>query len=382
MNHILIIAYNRIDYLDRLLTSLRNQKSYTSDYKLWFVIDYSEIQSEIIESIKSSNLEFEFEIIVRDVNYGLKKNVIESVTEIFEKIDSQQLIYLEDDLVLSSYTFNYIEAVHRAKLDIDRLFGISLYAQTKNEWNGFYLNFTNYHPFFAATLPSSLGCIFFREKWSLFRNTLDAQYRYVMPMNNQDDLPLGSWSDTNSWKKELLKFCVVQDLFTLYPKVSCVAHMGNVGTNVSKVSNALFNSTMLYTPCNFEDIDMEKIDFLDIYFEYNPSFFKDTIDSDYTQNVVVDLYGLKKIKNLDSYYLTSKKCKNSKMSFGFEYGFLPSNILEGVVGNYFSLARGRDIVSKDAPFTEFFEANFSPNFKRNITAYILLTLFKKARKKW
>ena len=153
MKHVLIIAYNRIDYLNRLIRSLRNQKSYTSDYKLWFVIDYSEIQSEIIECITNSNLEFEFEIIARDVNYGLKKNVIESVTEIFEKIDSQQLIYLEDDLVLSPYTFNYIEAVHRAKLDLDRLFGISLYAQTKNEWNGFYLNFTNYISFFAAILP-------------------------------------------------------------------------------------------------------------------------------------------------------------------------------------------------------------------------------------
>jgi len=103
MKHVLIIAYNRIDYLNRLIRSLRNQKSYTSDYKLWFVIDYSEIQSEIIECIKNSNLAFEFEIIARDVNYGLKKNVIESVTEIFEKIDSQQLIYLEDDLVLSPF---------------------------------------------------------------------------------------------------------------------------------------------------------------------------------------------------------------------------------------------------------------------------------------
>jgi hypothetical protein len=380
MKHVLIIAYNRIDYLNRLIRSLRNQKSYTSDYKLWFVIDYSEIQSEIIECITNSNLEFEFEIIARDVNYGLKKNVIESVTEIFEKIDSQQLIYLEDDLVLSPYTFNYIEAVHRAKLDLDRLFGISLYAQTKNEWNGFYLNFTNYNSFFAAILPASLGSIFFKNKWSLFRNALDATYGYALPEDSNHELPLLSWSNTNSWKKELLKFCVVQDLFTLYPKVSCVAHMGNAGTNVNISSNAFFNSTMLYTPCDFEDIDMEKIDFLDIFFEYNPIFFKDVIDSADIKNVVVDLYGLKKIKNLDSYYLTSKKCKNSKMSFGFEYGFLPSNILEKLDGNYFSLARGRDIVNKQAPFTEFFEANFSPNFKRNITAYILLTLFKKARK--
>ena len=380
MTHILIIAYNRKDYLDGLLKSLRNQKSYTSVYKLWFVIDYSETQAEIIACIKNNNLVFEYEIIAREVNYGLKKNVIESVTEIFNKIDSQQLIYLEDDLVLSRYTFNFLEAVDRTKFGLDRLFGISLYAQTKNEWNGFHLNFTNYNPFFAASLPASWGCIFFRDKWSLFHNTLDAKYGYALPKDSEHELPLLSWSDTNSWKKELLKFCVVQDLFTLYPKVSCVAHMGNAGTNVNIRSNAFFNSTMLYAPCDFEDIDIKEIDFLDIFFEYNPSFFKDVIDSADIQNVVVDLYGLKKIKNLDSYYLTSKKCKNSKMSFGFEYGFLPSNILEKLDGNYFSLARGRDIVSKDAPFTEFFEANFSPNFKRNITAYILLTLFKKARK--
>ena len=378
MKHVLIIAYNRIDYLNRLIKSLRNQKSYASDYKLWFVIDYSEIQSEIIACIKNNNLVFEYEIIAREVNYGLKKNVIESVTEIFNKIDSQQLIYLEDDLVLSRYTFNFLEAVDRAKLGLDRLFGISLYAQTKNEWNGFHLNFTNYNPFFAASLPASWGCIFFRDKWSSFHNTLDAKYGYALPKDSEHELPLLSWSDTNSWKKELLKFCVVQELFTLYPKVSCVAHMGNAGTNVNINSNAFFNSTMLYAPCDFEEIDIKEIDFLDIFFEYNPSFFKDVIDSADIQNVVVDLYGLKKIKNLDSYYLTSKKCKNSKMSFGFEYGFLPSNILECVVGNYFSLTRGRDIVSKQAPFTEFFEANFSPNFKRKLVKYLLFKLFKKS----
>ena len=378
MKHVLIIAYNRIDYLNRLIKSLRNQKSYASDYKLWFVIDYSEIQSEIIACIKNNNLVFEYEIIAREVNYGLKKNVIESVTEIFNKIDSQQLIYLEDDLVLSRYTFNFLEAVDRTKFGLDRLFGISLYAQTKNEWNGFHLNFTNYNPFFAASLPASWGCIFFRDKWSSFHNTLDAKYGYALPKDSEHELPLLSWSDTNSWKKELLKFCVVQELFTLYPKVSCVAHMGNAGTNVNINSNAFFNSTMLYAPCDFEEIDIKEIDFLDIFFEYNPSFFKDVIDSADIQNVVVDLYGLKKIKNLDSYYLTSKKCKNSKMSFGFEYGFLPSNILECVVGNYFSLTRGRDIVSKQAPFTEFFEANFSPNFKRKLVKYLLFKLFKKS----
>jgi len=108
---VLIFAYNRPDHFLNLMNSLQNNENASkSDIYIFIdgVNDDSHIESnrKVIE-IAEKDWEFEsVQITKRNINIGLKENIISGITEIID--EHKKVIVLEDDLILSKYFLNFM----------------------------------------------------------------------------------------------------------------------------------------------------------------------------------------------------------------------------------------------------------------------------------
>ena len=108
-NPIAIFCYNRPFKTKRLLNSILSSKS-IGDRKVYIFHDFENRQSPewletrtVIEEKKAENIE----IIYRETNYGLAKNITIGLKKIFESHET--CIVFEDDLILSPYIIDYFD---------------------------------------------------------------------------------------------------------------------------------------------------------------------------------------------------------------------------------------------------------------------------------
>lgn len=96
---IIIFAYNRPKYLKRMLESYKNAWAIAAD--TYAFIDYSNRQSEIMGLLTDAKID---RIICRTIKYGLRKNILSGISEIFDK-GYDAVIVLEDDLLIKQGFF-------------------------------------------------------------------------------------------------------------------------------------------------------------------------------------------------------------------------------------------------------------------------------------
>ena len=123
---IVIFAYNRPNHLLKLLTSL--QKNEIIDKTdVFFYIDKAKDSTTVSknnEVIEIVNRQWNFRnksIVIRENNYGLKKNILNGVSEVINKYGN--VIVLEDDLIVSK---NYLEFMNKA---------LDKYKDTEDVWH-------------------------------------------------------------------------------------------------------------------------------------------------------------------------------------------------------------------------------------------------------
>lgn len=380
---VVIPVYNRIEHIQGLLESILQQE-YNSPAELHIYIDYSEKQKEVENKILSIPLPYNMRILIttRSIQYGLKKNIIKSVTETFNESKCTNLILLEDDLYLSPYAFSYAQEMVNLTDFTQNIFGISLYYQHKNEWNSFALNLSNKTKLFKIQLPSSLGSVLHKSQWAAFLDTLDTDLSYTLNID-KNKLPkqVNGWNDSSSWKKELVKHCLQKNLYYVYPKTSYCLHLGENGTHVKGQPNAKRNSNFCNYELNYVLSDISDGEQLDLFFEHLPDHFSSVISPEVAQNVTIDLYGEKDIKTLKKYVLTSKKSKNSILSFGLNMSNLALNIQPWNKGDFFNLCLSKDITSQNTRFKELFEAHYADGNRRNLFFYLIGEFSKKLKRR-
>lgn len=382
--NIIIPCYKRSNELINLIGALKVQTNYSIRFKVWFFIDYSMKQSDIEELIiRNVKDDFDKEIVKRSKPYGLKSNIINSVSEVFKSVQSNHVVLLEDDLLLSSSTLNYIEKC--IDFNISRhseIFGISLYSPSKNPWNDIRVIHDSLEGFFLFQVPSSWGTLLFRDRWFEFIQKLNIKLELKTPVAAElIPSPVYSWKRENSWKVELIHYLIYKNEYFLYPTISFTAHLSYNGTNVnSDERNTNFNSTLSkeYSRYFFETFNIEKLTRYDSFFEVLPESFHEMFDKSITENLVVDLYGLKHIDENSKYCITSKKVKNSIGTFGFELEQPIKNIEHDIKGDFFKLAKSEDVTGKLSSFNNaFFQANYSNKGRKSLLKYVLYEFWKK-----
>jgi len=329
---IIVITYNRLDSLKRLLNSLQNA-IYPECIPLIISVDKSD--TSLVEEFSNNFIWNHGEKIVdkHQHNMGLKAHIL-SLGKWFAKYDS--LIILEDDLEVSPAFFYYCsETISQYQINSD-IAGVSLYS--------FSVNYINHMPFTPAyngydvymmNCAMSWGQIWFKEQWNDFINWYtkheDFSYTPDIPHN------LFNWGK-NSWLKYHTRYCIETNKYFVYPYFSFVTNNSDIGTHNSAQDGNLFQvirasqyNGKLRLPLTIEDSVV-----YDGFFERkNIIKYLDLPDNE----TCIDLNATKYLEPW-RYVLTTRKL-NYKIikTFGLKYKPIEDNVI------YYS--RGDDIFLYD-----------------------------------
>jgi hypothetical protein len=236
---VLIFCYNRSFGLSRLLDSIRkSQNSNACQYH--FYIDGKRSESDSLEQDKITreinsfiNEGYSSRVVMREYNYGLSRNIISGVTEVFEF--SNQLIVLEDDLIVGKYFFNFMSKSLDYYKDCSQIFSI----------NGFSLDVSNLdlnEEVYVSPRFFSWGWATWKSRWTLIDWDLE-NWSEVLSTKNDFDRTCGSdcYKMLNRWRNGkndswAIRFAFQQFRsagFSLTPKFSLIMNVGfdNSGEN-------------------------------------------------------------------------------------------------------------------------------------------------------
>jgi len=168
LSPITIFGYDRPEHLNNLLESLVKNKE-SQDSTVYFYIDGKSNTTNIEnyqKTIAVVEKDWGFKdkkVIIRDKNFGCRKNIIEGVSEVL-KIHKKTII-LEDDLVLSE---NFLDYMNNC---------LEIYKNKKNIWH---INGYSHPKIFYSKSTTALsytmypwGWATWEDRWNIF---IDGQY--------------------------------------------------------------------------------------------------------------------------------------------------------------------------------------------------------------
>ena len=294
---IIIFTYNRIDHLDTLIRSLKKNSLFINSKVIVFSDGpKDEIDKKKIEKIriflKKTLQQHKPEIIERDVNLGLSRNVIGGITQAFKTYD--QLIILEDDLEVSPFFLNYMNDALNMYKNVDSVASISGYMYPIEP-----SKFSN--DFFFLNLIESWGWGTWKRAWKKFEIDSSKLLKEIDTRELVNDFNLSSGISyykmlkdnikgaNDSWAIRWYASTFLKNMNTLFPNKSFVRNSGmdNSGENC--------NYTSVYdTSINLEYKNIKKIDSFELVSDrlVVKSFFQKVKYKRYIETII------NKIKNL------------------------------------------------------------------------------------
>lgn len=325
---IIVIAYNRVESLKRILHSLQKARYDDAPVRLLISIDKSD-NDEISRIAQDFLWEHGEKIVeIHAEHLGLHKHVIQcgNFTERFGNI-----IMLEDDLYVSPNFYWYTKNALSFYQSDKRIAGISLYSMRVNE--------TARRPFeplksngdtFFMQLASSWGQAWNFVQWQDFKKW------YIQNastnINENSNLPSNiiSWPES-SWKKYFMKYLVEKNKYIVYPYLSYTTNFGDKGTHFTE------NTDIFQVPLDMSDAPIfqfcrleESNSVYDIFYE-NINLYKAL--KKLPEQLTIDLFGTKKTNAFKRYVLTSQFL-NYKLIQSFNSALRPHelNIMENLHG--------------------------------------------------
>lgn len=224
---ICLIAYNRINSLKRLLSSLDNAV-YSCPVKLYISVDKSD-DSTIEEFAKEYQWKYgEKEVILHKENLGLRKHVI-SCGDILQKHDA--LVVLEDDIFVAPGFMLFAQTAVDEFVGRKDIAGISLYS--------FFINYHSCQPFIPIKENSdvylmqnaqSWGQVWMKDQWEDFKRWYDKNSEDFGQMSHLPKSICG-WSN-KSWLKYHTRYCIENNKYFVYPYTSYTTCFSDVGEHI------------------------------------------------------------------------------------------------------------------------------------------------------
>ncbi len=312
---IVVVAFNRVHSLSRLLNSLITSKL-EADTRLIISIDYSGDNS-VENYAEAFDWSFGEKIVVtHKKNLGLRKHVLQC-GDLSQKYGS--IILLEDDLVVSPMFYQYTKKALNHYEENDAVGGISLYnhkynVNAKQTFEPLIDGYDNYWLQFA----SSWGQAWTAKQWQLFREWYGST---AVALLDSDAIPQNvvNWPES-SWLKYYIKYLVVTNRYFIYPRESLTTNFSDLGTHVTK-RDYTYQVSLSLSKQNFNFSTLTESNAIyDVFFEIEPAIIKKFNKALASIDFEVDLYGTKKISNINrEFTLSSKKfIGNSILSFSRE----------------------------------------------------------------
>lgn len=298
---IVVVTYNRLASLNRLLSFLSNAVFDSSDINLVISIDYqsSDMHDEVVKI--SNDFDWKYgakKIIEHKNNLGLREHVL-SCGDLSEKYGA--VIVLEDDIVVSPYFYNYaVQALSVYDKD-PNIAGISLYGY---EWtqvaSRLFCPAQNGSDVYFVQNAQSWGQLWSYRMWREFREWYRTHKNVEIDKNIPDNVR--NWS-AKSWLKYHIWYCVDKNKYFVCPYVSLSTNYSDLGEHLKGDSTNFQVPILTGKRINYV-IPPFNIDSLkyDVFFErQNLGVFLGIEENE----LCVDLYGKKKNREKKRYWLTS-----------------------------------------------------------------------------
>ena len=249
---LIVIGYNRLTSLIRLLNSLQQASYPTNDVPLVISIDCSG-NEQLYDFVR----QFQWKhgdkyVIIQNIRLGLKEHIFQcaGLSKHFKAI-----VLLEDDLFVSPFFYNYINlSVDQYGYD-DNIAGIALYT---NEYNGYvnlpYRILQNGSDVVAMQSTCTWGECFTEKMWNNFRTWLqdwDQDFESV-------DMPeiIKNWD--RAWSKYYDAYLVLNNKYFIYPHISVATNFGDAGEH-SNVSVTCTQVNLLLGNKKYNFFDFKKL---------------------------------------------------------------------------------------------------------------------------
>ena len=367
---VVVVGYNRLKSMTRLLTSLKQAEYPITDVPLVISIDCSGDQD-----LYSYVLEFEWPYGEKYVNIqkerlGLKNHIFKcgDLTQYFKAI-----ILLEDDLVVSPYYYSYTLKVLQKYGDIDAIAQISLY---KNEMNGYvglpFDNFKTGADVFLMQDVSTWGECWNKRMWDEFVEWMEEHDEaYISDV----DMPLRIKQWTRAWSKYYNAFVVDKGKYVLYPNVAVTTNFSDAGEHGGD-NNSAVQVSLLQADFEYRLPDFDELVKYDIYF--NNQQIYNWIDISEAQ-VCLDLYGFNRAPNGQRYILSSRILPyNVIKAFALNMRPIEMNIYQQIGGHGLYLYDTRVNVSSPESFNSDLVSYYIRNFNIRILVRYLFRYYMNA----
>ena len=326
---IVVIGYNRINSIKRLLLSLEN--AYYDNDNIDLIISIDKSDTDIIETY-ADQYQWKYgrkKVIKHKENLGLRTHIL-SLGVWFDEYDA--LIILEDDVVVSQSFYCFAKQTVNQYGNCSDIAGIGLYSYKMN-----YITDLPFEPIkdnndvYFMKCAMSWGQIWLKKQWkefiSWYHENIDFKYSANIPYR------LFSWPKS-SWLKYHTRYCIENNKYFVYPYYSLSTNYSDVGEH----NNDTNNNTLYQVPLvmdlkkefilpNFD----ENIIKYDGYFELENLY---QILGLAQKDTCIDLYNSKKNKYNKRYWLTTQNLPYHIIrSYGLNFRPAEANIILNSTGN-------------------------------------------------
>lgn len=318
---IIAVAYNRIDSLSRLLTSL--DKAYY-DQEATLVISVDKSNTDIVERFADDYVWSHGEKIVDKhvKNLGLRPHMM-SLGKWFDRFDT--IVVLEDDIVVSPNFFFYTKQAVSKYYDNPNIAGISLYSISFNGNTSIpFVPLKDEHDAYFMNYAISWGEVWMRNSWMRFYDWyLEHQDFPVLP-----HLPhrICSWNK-KSWLKYHIRYCIEENKYFVHPYVSLSTNFGDAGEHSNGAANTVYQVELqkgVKNKYELPEFGKEAV-YYDGFFENKSLYQVLGLDSD---SVCLDLNGEWKNRLNKRYWLTTEVVDFKIVkSFGLNYRPIEVNVI-------------------------------------------------------
>lgn len=181
-------------------------------------------------------------IIERDTNFGLSKNIIQGVTEMF--LIYEQLIFLEDDHITSPFFLKFMNEALSFYKDSDEVISISGYVYPIKD--------KTFDTFFIKG-ADCWGWATWKRGWEIFnqdgsylldeikKQKLIKEFNFSNSYNYSKMLENQVLGKTNSWAVRWYASAFLSNKLTLYPTKSLVFHNGSDDSGTNCTTQSIFD---------------------------------------------------------------------------------------------------------------------------------------------
>jgi len=278
---IIVVGYNRILSIKRLLDSLLKANYDNLDVPLVISIDKSD-DFELYSFVENFQWPFGDKFVnIQTTKLGLKDHIFKcgSYTKYFKAI-----ILLEDDIFVSPEFYRYIDETLAVYGRENKIAGISLY---KNEFNGFVnLPFSSLNvgsDVFLMQAVTSWGECWNERMWNSFMdwNESNEINFEILDMPNQ----IKTW--TRAWSKYYYAYLLDTDKYFVFPQISLSTNFNDGGEH-GEGDSTIVQVDLLFGKKKYNLLPISELVKYDIY-SNNKKIYKYLDKSE--KDLCIDLYG-------------------------------------------------------------------------------------------